>query len=401
MDRNAADMIRRTLEDLRLRPELYDFAAKLKREASSFDHFQNLRMIGDPFKALNGMVSGTSSQSLGKLLNETVAEGSALGAAIQSIADREAFLGKAFALQIEKWGSFDSILDRIGMSSSVSSLLPTPNWLEMSAKAIKTPWIDVAEFPRSIESLACLHSVGKALTLSPYEGLGKSAVDALFGKLQGIKIPSEAFLDWQARLDFYRNTGFDERLTLLPEPAFTQSLNLSEIIGTNLLAFPSIPKETAEPSADEEEKPFETVKQRMVSTYDILLTFEIQLRDSLIAAMTDRFGPKWDIQRVPGPILNSWRRKRQEAVNRSEPVQPLIHYADFTDYVQIVIRKDNWNEIFSPAFCNLDDAKVSFQRLHPIRLCTMHARPITKDDFLLLLVETQRILKALGNLKKQ
>src|SRR5687768_8923575 len=42
-----------------------------------------------------------------------------------------------------------------------------------------------------------------------------------------------------------------------------------------------------------------------------------------------------------------------------------------------------------------ESVRESFQRLYPIRLDTMHARPITQDDELLLYVETRRLVKIL------
>lgn len=88
--------------------------------------------------------------------------------------------------------------------------------------------------------------------------------------------------------------------------------------------------------------------------------------------------------------------KTSKARDVGEPESPLIAYADFTDYVQIIIRKDNWDAVFEPIFKRRMLVQESFQRLYPIRICTMHARFITQDDELYLLVETQRLLKAMG-----
>ncbi|NIA70462.1 hypothetical protein HBA54_17840 [Pelagibius litoralis] len=76
------------------------------------------------------------------------------------------------------------------------------------------------------------------------------------------------------------------------------------------------------------------------------------------------------------------RRRRVSGLPRT-PVaggQPLIAYADFTDYHLIVCRRDNWREVFSAFFQREENVWESFQRLHLIRLDTMHARPITQDD---------------------
>ena len=51
--------------------------------------------------------------------------------------------------------------------------------------------------------------------------------------------------------------------------------------------------------------------------------------------------------------------------------------------------------MFKPVFGRAEDVRESFQRLFPVRITTMHARLITRDDELLLLVETKRVLKAI------
>ena len=66
------------------------------------------------------------------------------------------------------------------------------------------------------------------------------------------------------------------------------------------------------------------------------------------------------------------------------------------DYVTIITQKNNWNEVFEPVFSRPTFVQESFQRLYPIRICTMHARMITQDDELYLYVETKRVLSAIG-----
>ena len=59
----------------------------------------------------------------------------------------------------------------------------------------------------------------------------------------------------------------------------------------------------------------------------------------------------------------------------------------------VICRRDNWRQVFSPYFERAETVRESFQRLYPIRLDTMHARPITQDDELLLYVETKRLMQ--------
>ena len=108
------------------------------------------------------------------------------------------------------------------------------------------------------------------------------------------------------------------------------------------------------------------------------------------------FGENWIKHRVPGSIRQAWIEKRQKARDSGEPEWPLMAYADFADYVPIITRSDNWREVFEPVFGRAALVQESFQRLYPIRICTMHSRLITQDDELYLYVETKRLLAAIG-----
>lgn len=74
---------------------------------------------------------------------------------------------------------------------------------------------------------------------------------------------------------------------------------------------------------------------------------------------------------------------------------PLICYADFTDYILVITKRDNW-PLFARWFKRVESVRESFQRLYPIRLDTMHDRSIAEPDELLLLVETRRLMDAIG-----
>ncbi len=111
--------------------------------------------------------------------------------------------------------------------------------------------------------------------------------------------------------------------------------------------------------------------------------------------MAEAYGEHWMKHQLPANMLDSWHDKRDKAVRAGEIEQPLIDYADFSDYRSIIERKDNWNNVFKPVFRRVDDVRESFQRLFPVRITTMHARIVTLDDELLLRVETRRVLKAI------
>tara|TARA_R110002012_G_scaffold103911_3_gene243957 strand:- start:11161 stop:11403 length:243 start_codon:yes stop_codon:yes gene_type:complete len=74
----------------------------------------------------------------------------------------------------------------------------------------------------------------------------------------------------------------------------------------------------------------------------------------------------------------------------------LIEFADFTDYLGIIIRRDNWREVFSAFWPREQDVRESFQRLQYIRIETMHNRVLLKQDLILLYSEGRRLLEALA-----
>ena len=96
---------------------------------------------------------------------------------------------------------------------------------------------------------------------------------------------------------------------------------------------------------------------------------------------------------IIGTVALSWSRAISSSRKAVAADRPLVAYADFTDYALLICRSDNWREVFAMFFGRPESVRESFQRLYPIRLDTMHARPITQDDELLLYVETRRLVK--------
>ena len=120
----------------------------------------------------------------------------------------------------------------------------------------------------------------------------------------------------------------------------------------------------------------------------------IQMRRFITMVMTGAFGDDWMDHRLPNGILDSWKQKQQSDLKTDAEVQPLIEYADFTDYQRIIELKLNWSTVFKQYFGRPEDIRESLQRLYPVRLASIHARIINTDDILLLMVETKRVVKS-------
>lgn len=286
------------------------------------------------------------------------------------------------------------VKDSLG-SQLIDSLLPRQGEFAELVSSLRSPWVDSANSLQSFESVSRLACVGKALLPTAYDLAAGNTLKSLLGDWSHITFSESVFSDWRVRQQLYLDSGFDHLLTVLPEPAFTDSLFETRILRHDLFQreYPVViePGESEEKTSEEYHW-----KQRVLDVHEILFSLENRLRIFIHKTMTERFGPGWEKKRVSSEVYTAWIEKREKARSADGEETRLLWYADFTDYVKIIERRDNWKEIFEPIFRNKVDVQVSFMRLHPIRVSAAHYRVVTKEDYLLLGVEAQRILRAIG-----
>jgi HEPN superfamily Swt1-like protein len=245
--------------------------------------------------------------------------------------------------------------------------------LEKAMQVMRTPWLSRDNPLLSAHAFGELFALGRAVnTVAP------------FGADLGEALPRPIFENPVARSQFYYETGLDASLTEFTPEAFDEGMSLA-----------GLPVRLDEDSERNEEDGL----SRNECAYRQLLRFERELRHFLERVMAEAFGPDWIKQRTPPGMTDSWKEKRQSAIDKGEEEKPLIEYADFTDYTRIIERNDNWKEVFTLFFHRREDVRESFMRLFPVRICTMHARIITLDDELLLRLEIQRIRRAISRYK--
>lgn len=257
--------------------------------------------------------------------------------------------------------------------------------------AIKTPWLSIAESARSVSAMLELQGIGKALRT--IQGFDLELTEALRQDLgdwrDKITFPEIVFIDPVARIDFYAARGFNTTLTDFPEAAFHQSLQLAGLDGASLDL--ELYGHIVSPSADPNE---ESGLKRTNRCHDYLQRFERQLRQFINTVMTDHYGSDWPRKQLPPNLYESWESKQRRAESNGTPLNLIIEAADFTDYEVIICRKDHWREVFEVRFKKKESVRESLQRLQPIRVATMHARIVTREDELYLVAEILRLLSA-------
>ena len=265
--------------------------------------------------------------------------------------------------------------------------------IQRAIEGMRSPWLDATNPLHSVAGIAGIQRIGIALGKLPtFDDRFAKALRIDLGDWRDrISWPKPIFTDLVARSDFYIERGFDPALTDFPSPAFEESLDIAELRGeppalVDLYGAPIPPSED-----DEEEDAF----VRTNVAHDWLQRFETQLRRFIDQAMTNAFGPDWPKRRLPNDMLEEWQDKKLKAEANGGPIWPLISYADFTDYERVICKRDNWREVFVAILGRPESVRESFQRLYVPRISTMHSRPITQDDELLVYVEVRRFMKVI------
>src|SRR5690606_29975971 len=238
----------------------------------------------------------------------------------------------------------------------------------------------------SIDAFSRLQGI--ALCLKENTAFHDSFTDTLrldFGDWRdAITWPSN-LIDENTRAALYIERGFDPELTNFPAEALEESLSINGLRKNPppLVALYGEPVSITVGAETEEDL------TRTNQAHEWLLRFETQIRQLIDIILTTHFGPDWPKHCLPKEMRDKWQEKKEKAEKVGGRIFPLIAYADFTDYALLICKRDVW-PLFERLFRRQEYVRESFQRLYPVRLATMHARPINSDDELYLFVEIKR-----------
>ncbi|CAE6846310.1 hypothetical protein R75461_07259 [Paraburkholderia nemoris] len=263
------------------------------------------------------------------------------------------------------------------------TVLGTEGRLQTAMATMRSPWLRIDGSLASAKAFSEIIAMGRGIdSLRAFDHDFAAALRPGLGDWRDMLTPApESLIDPFWRSGFYVERGFDPDLTDFTTSAFDEGLRIA-----------GLREQESTESVDDQQDSFARAKE----TFDRLQRFEVALRRFIERVMQAAFGDDWMKRQLPPKMFDTWTEKRDKAVKAGHAEHPLIDYADFTDYRAIIERKDNWNAVFKTVFGRAEDMRESFQRLFPVRIATMHARLINQDDELLLLVETKRLLRAIG-----
>lgn len=268
--------------------------------------------------------------------------------------------------------------------SIAGSIFGKDLYLQESLAGMAQPWLHQLHESASVGAMARLIAIGQGIERFPVydEGFAQELRKNLGDWRDATTPPMEVMVDPVKRTQMYIDRGFDRELTDFTSLAFDEGLQAAGLTDDE----------------DEDGSSGDDVVLRSTVAFEQLTRFERAVRHFIVVVMVQAFGDDWIQKRVPAATVDIWTDKQQKAIKAGQPEHPLIDYADFGEYLQIIERKDNWREVFCHSFKRQEDVRESFQRLAPVRNATMHSRIITLDDHLMLKVETRRVLRAIGHL---
>ena len=272
----------------------------------------------------------------------------------------------------------------------------TDQALTQAMTSSRGAWLDLKDIPHSIDAFTTLSAFGNALqSASPFENGISSALRSGLGNWHyPLSATDDLLLDASARRDYYALQGLNLKLTSFPATSYSAiltSANLSPALNNHDAA-----SHDQSQRAEEDEASLEIGAQ----VFQILRPFEVEFRNFIAVAMESRFGLQWTKQRISDDVRMRWEKRRAHAVRDGEIERPLHMYADLFDYAEIIIRNDNWSDLFAAIFVDRNEVQVSFRRLNAVRRPLVHAREITNEDLLFVNVEVIRLRKSVQRAHK-
>lgn len=302
------------------------------------------------------------------------------------LAMKGAYAGYADRFRLPGHDEMDMLAKAALAAGSVASHLAdaatASNVFTSAVQSMHTPWLLHDNTAQSARAFAEIQAIGHGLrNFAPFDAALSDTLRLSLGDWRNISsFPPAIFDNAVARSEFYVARGFNPDLTEFTAEAFDETTTIAGLDA----------HEYSEAADDEE-----TGLVRTNRAHDRLQRFERLLRAFIDRLMTAEFGVAWTKHQTPPNMLNNWKNAKQAAMARGGADEPLMAYADFTDYIKIIERSDNWKRVFATVFSRRESVQESFFRLFPIRISVAHARIITLDDEMYLKVEMRRLTKAI------
>ena len=134
---------------------------------------------------------------------------------------------------------------------------------------------------------------------------------------------------------------------------------------------------------------FLPVPQSNVCAYKIIYSIETATRMLILTELEKISGPRWYRKCLPSDVLSSYKQARTEERKTTwltlVPHEP-IAYVDFPDLKKIIMRSDNWSNVFATIFgkSKKDLFSATWSKMEPIRNKVAHNRIVAESEIVTL-----------------
>jgi hypothetical protein len=141
------------------------------------------------------------------------------------------------------------------------------------------------------------------------------------------------------------------------------------------------------------------VPKENIEIYCYLYSIENALRELIIDSLNTVDGPRWYKWRIPGDILKKYRDGIEYEKNikwtQLVPHHP-IYYIEFPDLKKIIVREDNWKDVFKNIFFQKEVLSNTLYELESIRNKIAHNRKTTYKDVEVVKAAYIKLSEAVG-----
>jgi hypothetical protein len=128
-----------------------------------------------------------------------------------------------------------------------------------------------------------------------------------------------------------------------------------------------------------------------IDAHRAIVSFERRLRAFVAEKLEAHAGSKWFKQRVHGDIHLKAKATREAALRLGEQPAALIDYTEFGELKEIVLQRNNWDDVFGSVFINRERFDQDMITLLAIRRPTAHARVVDATQMVEALFVMRRL----------
>jgi hypothetical protein len=189
----------------------------------------------------------------------------------------------------------------------------------------------------------------------------------------------------------------------LPEP-FLSDILISSGLNSAILHSPTYPLPAVAPVRSKQEilaRARDVERRRLLDAYDIISTLEQAVRELIEAKLREAHGNQWWKHGVPEAVRTGCEKRKQEKEGPFEASYHPIYYAYVGDYRTVITKRDNWDTSFAAIFGNKAELEVSMNRIGRVRDPVAHSRPISDEDYQLLVAEAKWLTVRIGRFSQR